>query len=196
VHRIAAIACIVPIPCLTGCGVGVNCAPPSRLCGSQDGNTARYTAPPRVERVVLSCCDPELAPGGTCDGFGEWWGDVNLQGTANRVVVTILTDSEEAWTESHTLSLIERDPAGFWEIRFAEWDIADIADCDSYEACADRYEASSRSLLDCTDPLSEARFVVEVFKGETEAIDCITWGTEAIVAPTGCRSAVDEGVLY
>lgn len=192
--RAALTGCLVLLP-LTSCGVGTTCAPPGALCDAIDGRTVRYTDEPQIERIILSCCDPELSPEGTCSGFGEWWGDVVLEGTANRVVVTVLPQTSEDWSESHTLTLVDRDPAGHWEVRFAEWSVANVADCDGFTECADRYQASARSLVPCTDPISRVRFVVEVYKGADEPIDCVTWGSVYPRPPEGCRDAVDEGVL-
>jgi hypothetical protein len=187
--------CCAATVALSGCGVGINCAPPGRLCNSTDGKTERFSGTPRIQRVLLECCDPEIAPEGTCSGFGEWWGDVVLEGTANRVVVSDWPQSTEEWTESHTLPLIERDPAGHWEIRFAEWSVADVSECSSFDACADQYVASGRSLVPCTNPLNRVRFVVEVYNGDAEPADCVSWGSVYPRPPDGCRDAVEDGVL-
>jgi|GEM_PF-2839339 len=180
---------------LAGCGVGTNCAPTDRLCNSTDGRTARYSGVPSIERIILECCDPSFAPDGTCTGFGEWWGDVVLEGTANRVVVYVQPQSDDDWSEAHTLSLVDRDPAGHWEIRYADWQVADVDECDTFTECADRYEATSRSLVPCTESMGRMRFVVEVYKGGSEPVDCVTWGSVYPRPPDDCRDAVAAGVL-
>jgi hypothetical protein len=181
----------------TSCGVGTNCASLAQRqrCFAVDGRTTRYTDTPTIERVTLDCCSPDLAPEGTCAGSGEWWGDVLIEGNASRVVTTILVQSPEDWTETHTLQLTDRDPFGHWEIRYADWNIANTNACPSYEDCAVLYQPSVSSLVQCTETLGRVRFVVEIYDGSTTPVDCVTWGSIYPRPPDNCRDAEAEGVL-
>ena len=189
------VASLVVLVQLSGCGVGTNCAPPNRLCKSIDGRSSRYSGAPSLERVSVECCDGETAPDGTCEGTGEWWGNLQLEGTASRAVLTVLVESPEEWTETHTIPLLDRDPYGHWEIRYTEWTIANTSSCDSYEACSDLYQSSTNSLVQCTETLARTRFVIEIYDGETTPADCVTWGAVYPRPPAGCRDAEAAGLL-
>ena len=190
--RIASLIFVLP---LTSCGVGTNCAPPNRSCGSVEGRSTRYAGSPTIQRVSAECCDATTAPAGTCNFPGEWWGSVQLEGTATRVVLTVLVESADQWSEAHTLPLVDRDPYGHWEARYAEWTIANTTDCDTYEDCADRYQSTVSSLLSCTEPLSRTRFVLEIYDGSSTPEDCVTWGSVFPRPPEDCRDAEAEGLL-
>lgn len=180
----------------TGCGVGINCAPPQAKCNSTDGRTIRSSGTPVIDRVIVDCCDDGTANPGTCAGFGEWWADVLLEGTASRVVLTLSTREGGAWTEEHTLSLEDQDPAGHWEIRYADWGVAETDECATYADCADLFQSSARTLFECPSFGADSlRYVVEVYDGSTTPVDCVTWGSAFIAAPSGCRDAIADGVL-
>lgn len=190
--RITSLVILAP---LTGCGVGTNCAPPGRPCNAVDGRSARYTGAPIIERVSVECCDSSTAPDGTCTAPGEWWGNIQINGTASRAVLTVLVQSADDWSELHTIPLVDRDQFGHWEVRYTEWAVANTADCATYEDCADRYRSSTTSLVQCSEPLSRTRFVVEIYDGSATASDCVTWGSIYPRPPAGCRDAEAAGLL-
>ena len=189
--------CLLSLGGLASCGVGTPCAPPRALCNSTTGEGSRYTGAARIERVILECCDPTTASAGTCNGFGEWWVDVSIQGTARRAEVSRSTLDKGGWSEVHTVPLSARDPSGYWELRYDEWSMADTDGCESYEDCDDRYTAGSSTLLPClTTSLGTIRTTVRIYELDaTEPIDCVTWGTTLPPAPEGCRDAQANGVL-
>jgi len=190
--RIASLVSVIP---LYGCGVGTNCAPPNRACNSVDGRSSRYTGDAVVQRVSVDCCDSSTAPDGTCDAPGEWWGSVQIEGTATRAELTVLVQSANEWTEVHTIPLVDRDPFGHWEVRYTDWAIADTTDCESFEDCESLYQASVSSLVQCTEPLSRTRFVVEIYSGDSTPADCVTWGAVYPRPPDACRDAEAAGLL-
>jgi len=182
---------------LSSCGVGTPCAPPSALCNSTTGEGSRYTGAATIERVILECCDPGTATSGTCEGQGEWWVDVTIEGTASRVEVTRSTLDVGGWSEVHTVPLSARDPSGYWELRYGEWEVADTSECDTLDECADLYTSGSDTLLACGGAsLSSTRTTVQIYEvGNAEALDCVSWGPALPRPPSDCRDAEEDGVL-
>jgi hypothetical protein len=181
------------------CGVGTPCAPPTALCNSTEGEdeAGRFSGFPKIDRVQLDCCDPEDSNDGRCRGAGEWWVDVMLTGNVGRLQVTRTALSNGGWQEVHTVRLYARDPAGYWESRYGEWDIADTTDCEDYQDCADRFVSGSRTLFTCgSDSFASVRTTIEAFEvGNPDPVDCVSWGAAIPAAPDGCRDANGEGVL-
>jgi hypothetical protein len=117
-----------------------------------------------VEQASVGCCAPDDNDP-RCGAHGAWWIGLTLSGHVELAQLAVSEASpggDLAWEEAHQLPIVERDPDGWWEVRYRELQVADVDDCRPLSACADLYRPNRTTLFAC-DARSRLSWTVTLF---------------------------------
>lgn len=137
---------------LLACDIQVPCNPALESCLAAPGENP-YTGDLTIERASVGCCGPgDEDP--ACGTFGSWWISLTLSGHVELAHLDIAQAGPAGaldWQEAHQVPIVERDPDGWWEVRYRELQVANVEGCRPLSACADRYRPNRTTLFSCED---------------------------------------------
>lgn len=166
------------------CNLEVPCNPALRSCLDPPGENP-YEGELELAQVFVGCCRPEDQDP-RCGARGSWWVGATLEGSAELVTVDIREASPvgpEPWSEQHKLALSERDPDGWWELRYRELQVADLAGCRPLSTCAARYLVNRTTLFACEEA-PQLSFTLQVYEDrEGDPTLCRRFGAGADTDP-------------